>query len=1368
MAEITNKLHDANKAVLEHFEQVKGGEDPATINNLAQLMATPVHEVDDGIGTQITIDALKINDNKLQSLIGEVALLKKSEYEAYTRVNKLREGGVRASSDTRSNTDAGISAEAIDRGMTFELNDRLKREFLEGRINTHSMPAEDIYSGGRVYDQNSKQFKSSFIGKYAEENPERLQNKNIEFVKRRDGSYRITMTDNSGATKKIGHITADLDMRVKGEGIAVISSNIDKKFRGNKLANVLYSEMAERLRAMGVKYVDGTIVNPEGIPVQVRNSVIGQTYYKGSNKPALREDAAKKIQAVQSIYPSKGIDVYNELDFNARYQPAEGEQGRRTYTQKQIDGEFIGRIASENPELKKGLKLYYGKVPQGMGAVGVTLRNKKGDVVANIKAMINRDAPNYANIEYSEVTKKQQGKGFGKLVYSELIERLRSLGVEEVSGTVIDAEGRPQAIRRKVIDKVNEEFWRDFSKENRFRKTRESESEDLSEGTEVISQLHKKAWYMPAEDINTVVTSNLNDILRTTGGAYHTHNITGLIEQYIHRFKSGDIGEISRYVELKEEHNRLDRALSDSEDYYNSLSEEESRNPPDDAPNFPEDIRNEMSPIMDEMNDLENRISTSVENDGSTSFSDLVTLYEQANELQKHAKKVRQSSKGFQYWDSFKGRFLKSENSEVFEGVERVLKDNEASKLPKLFVSELYSGHSSTGEAKGLVVDILKQEGKLKKDGLTYGSTINPQRLINLLRNKAGSGNKAFTEAQAIGFVDWLKLRMGGVDKDIAGGINLAQPNWGRADMADRRSQLNLKGKQNTIPTSEVIDWLDRNELDVRVDRKPVPNVDSDNYVAGGEREGYRDLVIRIPARYSHGVEGHFGAGETNVVAHVRVTFRRDAEGRKVMHIEEIQANNANVDVLPPKERETYKQVLNELAEAKLKYDIKEIGGYEYMILKDNAIHEIDARFTKEGRERNYTGMEDARKAIESELRRIEIEFGNKDKWSNLSFKKFDKWFNVKFQKENPKTTAYLRQNYERHMAEAVWRLEAKKSLEKTKLWNNEPEQLSDVDQKTGIKYPSMSEIGRLRSEIQTASEKEGNKAPLQDPKEWIKLAFRTILREATVEGADRVTITPYDKTPMQVGMNKDSAKSLYEKIIPQYFESELAKVNQKLDIKNKNNNLVEQRQSKEYIDLKDDTQKQIKKVSDGWDRSQPTHQNASEVFQFLHAEDSTLLETHASINGEFNRIKFGKFKDKISDLAEGMPSGNNRSLVVRAVNAKFQQMNHYANWKFSDVAKIDPFGESASLVDRSIGFDMKKETKQLGMKSRPNYQPAEYSEFKSEQSPMGRILRNAKGYVIMLANNKFRVYNPAKAIIGVYGSEEEAKKRIYKEIPKR
>jgi hypothetical protein len=70
--------------------------------------------------------------------------------------------------------------------------------------------------------------------------------------------------------------------------------------------------------------------------------------------------------------------------------------------------------------------------------------------------------------------------------------------------------------------------------------------------------------------------------------------------------------------------------------------------------------------------------------------------------------------------------------------------------------------------------------------------------------------------------------------------------------------------------------------------------------------------------------------------------------------------------------------------------------------------------------------------------------------------------------------------------------------------------------------------------------------------------------------------------------------------------------------------------------------------------------------------------------------------------------------------------------------------------------------------KSQMPFQPAEFTQFTTEQTTAGRILKNAKGYAVMMVNNKFRVYNPAKVILGVYGNEEEAKKRIYKEMPKR
>jgi hypothetical protein len=1036
-----------------------------------------------------------------------------------------------------------------------------------------------------------------------------------------------------------------------------------------------------------------------------------------------------------------GVDVYNTLDPKARYMMAEDIGSPQNV--KEVH-EWLNEVRNKGGD--------YTAVPmsesikQTFGNLEAFKKARKEDMIEALEK-----AMQYGSQQEKDLLESVKS---GKTPIKDAVDWIKKNGdFYTYNAKLKDIRDKRANLAKAVLRAMGE--MRKISDKDGRRYNTEGERE------------HRNTMrQMPYEgdDINTIVKRNLNDILKPTKGLYHTGNVVGIIEQYIHRFKGVDVSEVSRYVELKEEHNRLDRLMNESKDYYNSLSEEESRNPPDDAPNLPEDIRDEMSSIMDEMDTLRNSISDSVAERKNVSFDDLVNLYEEANALEKTVRK----NKSLKDWESFKKKYKNSSNEEVFEGIERVLRDNEASKLPKLFESELYSGHSSTGEPKGLIIDILKREGKIKADGLTYGSKVNPQRLINLLKNEAGSGNKAYTEAQAIGFIDWLKLRMGGIDNDVAGGINPAQPMLGRADMAERREQLNLKGKQNTIPTSEVLNWLDKNQLDVRIDKIPVPNVDSNRYVSGGETEGYRDLVIRMPERYSHGVEGHFGNEKTNVVAHVRVTFRRDAEGKKVMHIEEIQANNANVDVLPSKERETYKQVVKELVEAELKYSNSTLSDVNYFNLRQAANAEIASKPKTKGKG-YWANAEEARRGLTQEKSRIEKDFEDKSKWADLSFKKFEEYVNKDFQNSHPETTKYLRHIYDRQMAEAVLRLEAKKALEKTKLWNNEPEQLSDVDQKTGIKYPAMTELSRLRSELQTASEKEGNKAPLQDPKEWIKLAFRTILREATVEGVDRVTLTPYDKTPMQVGMNKDSAKSLYGKIIPQYFESELAKINQKLDVKNKNDSIIEQRLSNEYIDLKDFTQKRIKDVSTKWDTSQPTHENAGEVFRFLHGEDSTLISNHASINGEFNRTKFDKFKDKISDLAERMPSGNNRNLIIRAVNAKFQQMNHYTNWKFSEAFSMDKFGESASLVDRSIGFDMTDKAKELGKQSRPHFQPAEgWRDWQSERTSVGSVIKNTAGYVIMVQKGKFKVYNPYKAMVGIYDSEEQAKRRVQKDEPKR
>jgi hypothetical protein len=573
---------------------------------------------------------------------------------------KHKQGGISA---------VGQSAEAIDRGMTFKLNDAIKRDFLEGNIKTHMMMAEDdMYRGGRTYNQNSKKWKSGFIGLWAEENPDRLKGYNIEFFQKEAGAYRIRLQDNSvkGRTVDVGHITA-----VVSGDTATISSKIADEYKGNKLSYALYSEMAERLRAMGIRRVDGQIVNKDGVPIRVRERIIGDTRDYFSGKPIDQIEGAIRIREKQAQFGNMaGVDVYNRLDPNARYMMAEGndwsksiadaqrdkpetamvkaqykigggaipiaiehagdilhrtyerininngsfgyetvkykvnlvlkrisdlllnkdefrrevvsnfandkkstgtseqhlaevkrllkefgdahaelpannelqrrvkalnvalgnldfnsahrelkflntklinentwtdfakegmseskpntmrqmpEEGGRTYTAKQMDREFIGRIAEESPELTKGLKLFYGKVPQGMGTGGLTLRDKKGDVVGNIKfERFGEDV----SILKSDVYTGHQGKGYGNLIYSELIERLRSEGVKTVDGWITDKEGRPQKIRRKVIDTQNEKV----KGGERTRVFAENGG-----GRDVISYLKPQARYMMAE-----------------------------------------------------------------------------------------------------------------------------------------------------------------------------------------------------------------------------------------------------------------------------------------------------------------------------------------------------------------------------------------------------------------------------------------------------------------------------------------------------------------------------------------------------------------------------------------------------------------------------------------------------------------------------------------------------------------------------------------------------------------------------------------------------------------------------------------------------------------------------------------------------
>jgi hypothetical protein len=87
---------------------------------------------------------------------------------------------------------------------------------------------------------------------------------------------------------------------------------------------------------------------------------------------------------------------------------------------------------------------------------------------------------------------------------------------------------------------------------------------------------------------------------------------------------------------------------------------------------------------------------------------------------------------------------------------------------------------------------------------------------------------------------------------------------------------------------------------------------------------------------------------------------------------------------------------------------------------------------------------------------------------------------------------------------------------------------------------------------------------------------------------------------------------------------------------------------------------------------------------------------------------------------------------------------------------------EQTESVKNAFGLSKKDE---LPVK----LQPAEgWRDWQSERTSVGSVIKNTAGYVIMVQGDKYKVYNPYKAMIGIYDNEDQAKRRVQKDEPRR
>jgi len=195
---------------------------------------------------------------------------------------------------------------------------------------------------GRRYDMNSEKWKSGFIGRLAEANQtwvgkdtpagqiETLKDKVVQFkVGPKFASLSIIEKLKNGKLgDEIVYVISEVKKRRNGEAVADVAVTTASWKRNRGWGNVGYSEFLERVRALDFKAFEGEIINHEGFPMRMRDTVAGagNSYIMGPDWET-RIDVATQAEVVRRLdneielsEDHEGVRVSSPINPSAFYQ----------------------------------------------------------------------------------------------------------------------------------------------------------------------------------------------------------------------------------------------------------------------------------------------------------------------------------------------------------------------------------------------------------------------------------------------------------------------------------------------------------------------------------------------------------------------------------------------------------------------------------------------------------------------------------------------------------------------------------------------------------------------------------------------------------------------------------------------------------------------------------------------------------------------------------------------------------------------------------------------------------------------------------------------------------------------------------------
>jgi hypothetical protein len=196
--------------------------------------------------------------------------------------------------------------------------------------------------GGRRYNMTSEEWVSGFVGKFVEESggswdyTNEKGERKVGSTKGHSTAFKIRKLNNDGTLDislefmdekgreymSIGGELSKDKKSVRDVSVLAISSK-----QGNGYGNVAYSELLERVRAMGIENFDGEIINKKGAPAGLRDKYFGKgnSYIMAADwdtkvKVASPEEIVSRLQKGQDLGDKNGIRVRSSIDPTQFYQ----------------------------------------------------------------------------------------------------------------------------------------------------------------------------------------------------------------------------------------------------------------------------------------------------------------------------------------------------------------------------------------------------------------------------------------------------------------------------------------------------------------------------------------------------------------------------------------------------------------------------------------------------------------------------------------------------------------------------------------------------------------------------------------------------------------------------------------------------------------------------------------------------------------------------------------------------------------------------------------------------------------------------------------------------------------------------------------